>query len=1015
MLHLSLGAGRHRRRRIAWKRPLAVLAVTTLTVAGQALPATSAASNPNDPAGADASVVELGLGQARLGGAGWSSASSESNPGPNRSGVNADALSRNVVLANGLEVPLDDFLDFGQTGALHSESAVTSPYDARAISGALGADGSVTLDRKDGGFSPVDVDLLALFKRTGVSGLSDVLLNEATLRLGLSGAEVIAQNGQFASQYRAGQADLLLTSPAIKQAAASFYDAAGQMDQAAEDRLNEMLETGPFAQGMPDGTSLKAHVTSQMQDQVVAAILARPITSKNDILTVDFSTGRATIHLDQALHGQETVDGPLLPGQDVRPGDPTGLNRQHPNTELIDDELYPMVAESIHDLMDEVATIALGAVERSLDSITVDFTATNSDGSVANWTANLGSDQLSPVVCNPAGPTCDGMAAAVEGSRPAYDGQFAPMRNFLMGDSGDQLFRLAVDDIKTGMITIPVRQALEPIIELAARVFSVQVNHQRTRTCDLPAGGTGVDRLSVSAFSIAVLREANLARLNFGNASARVDACAPTARASVVDSNSGGTPIVGAGYSEAWPGNPGPNRSGTNASIGGQPYALVGDVKVPLEDFVEYGDAAGMQSESTATTPKDARAVTGLVGADGDVEFDNTDGSTFDPAEIDLLALFRRSGVDPAGFVDQATLRLGALASEVVVEGGTFLDPDGVGGPGRYRVGQADLLLHSPSIDEASAMIYDAIGQMDQAAEENLNKALDLSSLTGALPHGTTLKAKVTSEMQEKVFAAILAQPITTRNNLLTVDFATGTATLHLDQFLHGQETVDGPLLPGQDVRPGDPTGLNSQHPNTELIDDEIYPMIAESVHDLMDEVTTIAIGTIERSLASVTVDFTAVLMPSPTDGATAQWSVNLMGSQLNPVSCNPVGWLGGLLCGVLIATANVATPVVNDVLIKGRDFLVGNAGDQLFRLAVDDIKTGVITIPVRQALEPFTESAARVFSVQVNHQERGTCRAPDGSTHLGSLKLSAVSIAVLREENGAQLNFGNSEVHTPC
>ncbi|WP_188782681.1 hypothetical protein [Nocardioides phosphati] len=264
--------------------------------------------------------------------------------------------------------------------------------------------------------------------------------------------------------------------------------------------------------------------------------------------------------------------------------------------------------------------------------------------------------------------------------------------------------------------------------------------------------------------------------------------------------------------------------------------------------------------------------------------------------------------------------------------------------------------------------------------------------------------------MQDKIFKAILAKPITTKNKVLTVDFSTGKATVRLDQALHGEETVDGPLLPAQQVRPGDPTGLNGQNPNTELIDDEIYPMIAETVHDLMEEVATIVIGAAQGALASVTVDLTAVLNPLAGQSATTTWSVNLMGDTTAP-TCTPVGVTGGLLCKTLLAAVVVANPIVKSLVVPARDFLLSDAGHQLFALAVDDIKTGIITIPVRRAVDPVLQVMDNAFSIQVNHQRRSQCA--DGSD--GSMELSALSMAVLGPNGGPRLSFGNSRIHMKC
>ncbi|TNM50224.1 choice-of-anchor G family protein, partial [Nocardioides albidus] len=282
MLHFSWGhrpQGRHARRRDTHglRRSTAIAAVACLAVTGISAPATSAGSNPSnpaDPAGSSASWIDLTSGHARLAGAGASSASSQANPGPNRSHLDADAAGRNLVLLGGVQVPLADVIDFGQAGALYSESAATGPVDARAISGVLGADGEVALDRADGGFTPVDIDLLALFRKLGVSGLTDLLVDQARLRFGIGGAEVKAENAVFVDldgvggpgRYRVGQADLDLGSPVVKSAAASLYDAAGRMDQAAEDRLNQILDVSSLGGSLPGGTTLSAHVTSAMQE-----------------------------------------------------------------------------------------------------------------------------------------------------------------------------------------------------------------------------------------------------------------------------------------------------------------------------------------------------------------------------------------------------------------------------------------------------------------------------------------------------------------------------------------------------------------------------------------------------------------------------------------------------------------------------------------------------------------------------------------------------------------------------
>lgn len=458
---------------------------------------------------------------------------------------------------------------------------------------------------------------------------------------------------------------------------------------------------------------------------------------------------------------------------------------------------------------------------------------------------------------------------------------------------------------------------------------------------------------------------------------------------------------TGVGYSHAeWDADPGPNTGGDITTI-------------PASDYLDFGQGGGMQSVSTTTSPYDASAVSGFVGSDGQVTFDRTSGR-FAPATVDLLALMRKGGADLSGsLVDEATLRFGLGGSELIAEDGEFLDPDGVGGPGQYRVGQADLDLHSPKIAEAAAMIYDAAGRMDQAAEDAANSVLSAADVSKALP-GTVLTARVRSDMQDRLFRSIVAKPITSKNKVLTIDFSTGRATLHLDQALHGAQVNEGIVTGTQTVRPGDPTGLNSQNPNTELIDSEIYPMIAETVHDLMNEVMTIAIGAVEGALSSVTVDFTAT-QSDATGSGVATWSLNVGTGEIKPATCIATGLTGGVKCTLLTLAVATLGPVLNTTLVPVRQALIGNAGATLYRLAISDLKTGLITVPVRAALQPFFEKVAENVSVQLNSQRTRTCVAADGTRRTSAVELSALSLGLRRADAGPALGFGNSSIETKC
>ncbi|MCB8775880.1 hypothetical protein LJD49_29610, partial [Escherichia coli] len=78
-----------------------------------------------------------------------------------------------------------------------SESQASGPRDAHAISGLAGADGSLTLDGAKGDFGAARINLLALFKKLGLDGLTNLALSQADVLLGAGGAEVTAKDGKF--------------------------------------------------------------------------------------------------------------------------------------------------------------------------------------------------------------------------------------------------------------------------------------------------------------------------------------------------------------------------------------------------------------------------------------------------------------------------------------------------------------------------------------------------------------------------------------------------------------------------------------------------------------------------------------------------------------------------------------------------------------------------------------------------------------------------------------------------
>ena len=618
-------------------RLVAVGVVSALAISTSGLPAIADVhKHIDEPAEAAASVINSSIAGKDLVGGALSEASSKTNPGPNREPLNIGVLGKQVVSLGSLSLPITDLIDFGQMGALLSESQASGPRDAHAISGLAGADGSLTLDGAKGDFGAARINLLALFKKLGLDGLTNLALSQADVLLGAGGAEVTAKDGKFldpdgvggAGQYRVAEASLLVKSLVVEKAAGVVYDAIGQIDRTIETQSKQLLDLTKLLAALPVGASLEGVVKSNMQEEIFKKILAQPITSKNKVIEIDFSKGTLQVHLDQLLSGKN------------RPGQPTGINNQNPNTELINDEIYPMIAETIHDLMEEVTNIVLSSIDGALKSITVEFTATLKTGladAKATWKVNLGGD-LTDLACVPGGIggelVCATLTTAINTVlKPLFNTVIAPIRDFILSDGGKQIFKLLITDIKTSGMTVPIRELLRPFINVVAQVVSVQLNHQVTTTCvpkTLADATPVIDSLEVSAFSVGLAQASDAARISIGNAGARIDACGSVTPGDVkvsVDPKSG--------------------KPGDSVTFTGEGFTPKGEASVELVDpsgkvIATVPATAGDDGKVPATkvtVPKDAtpgkdykiRGTDKTTSKAGEVPFEVTGPSTGAP------------------------------------------------------------------------------------------------------------------------------------------------------------------------------------------------------------------------------------------------------------------------------------------------------------------------------------------------------------------------------------------------
>jgi 5-hydroxyisourate hydrolase-like protein (transthyretin family) len=605
------------------------VAASALLVTAVGAPAVAVDNYPDEPSEAAASVLASELMQQELLGAATSDAGSLSNPGPNTENLNVDLLGSQVLALGDIQLPVDQFLDFGQIGALASTSEASGPVDAHAVSGLLGADGGVTLDGAEDSFGTASIDVLSLAELVGVDGITDAVVDELTIELGALGAEVIAEDGVILDpdggvtgpgQYRLGDGTLLLHSPVIEGAADTIYDIGGAIDTQIETLVNDTLDISALTAllaavpGIPEPT---VTVDSDMQETLFQSVVGEPITSANQLVTLDLSTGELQVHLEHLVEGNDPWGG----------GDDVGMNGLAPNYEVLDDQTYPQIAEGVHEIMQEATRILIGAIEDSLNAVTIDIAFYDESmlGTLdVSWSVPLAdavNGDFPQVVNNSTGTqavTGALLATTINGLGNAAAPIFGAVYDLIISDAGDQIFELLINDIKTG-ITSTIGAALSPVFDIVVQFVSLQINHQETATCTTAEGVEMLGQLEVSALSLGLVQAADAGRIGLGNAGVRIDACdlaaiAPTLAVDPGEVAPGGTTTVtGGGYT--------PNSTATvqltdaDGNPVGEPITVDTDengaftTPLVVPEDAEPGDYTVVGTDDTTDTPAEAPLV----------------------------------------------------------------------------------------------------------------------------------------------------------------------------------------------------------------------------------------------------------------------------------------------------------------------------------------------------------------------------------------------------------------------
>ncbi|WP_146041040.1 choice-of-anchor G family protein, partial [Glutamicibacter arilaitensis] len=462
----------------AARRVLAGAVVASLFVAPTV---TAAYAAPADGSEALGRVLDVNLLDIPVADAGFAYAGNPSSPGPVHDSLNVEVLSGLTLdLGTGLStMPLingngDGLLTLGEAGLVSSYAEAPSTTSAKAGAGAVSSDGAIGLDDISSDDMTANVDLTRLLGQLGVDGLTDQIIDEASLEIGALGSTADKTDGTLDRQYLVAGASATVSSPAVEGLTGSL----GSVVDGLGDTLNTTLSVDGAlgtivsqleALSIPLGLLGTLGVTeasvgleglAAALDQVKNDVLTGVITTNTGLVSIDLGSGDVTVDLAQITTG--------------------GLNGKTPNYEVLSptavqeiaDEITLALSNLITDLrdtlvaaLDEIDIVVNLGVNLGLVDGTADIT-----GSVASFLGLVETDPTTVVDLDVLGldlgavvtPLLEGVTGIVGG---AVGTAINPMINGLAGTI-------------TGIVE-DVTEPLEPVVEgVLNEIVEITVNEQ---------------------------------------------------------------------------------------------------------------------------------------------------------------------------------------------------------------------------------------------------------------------------------------------------------------------------------------------------------------------------------------------------------------------------------------------------------------------------------------------------------------------------------------------------------
>ncbi len=501
-----------------------ILASALVPTAANALDA----ANPNDPSVAQGQIIQLPaalLGGLDIAALGHTLTSNPAAPGSELGGLDVGLLEALSIDVGTLNVPLltdgtpgtPGLLRLGDLGAAQSFSSSPTQTQSIASSGTITSGGAIDTGAIDGSVNPGTLELTDLFDQLAVAGLTDAVLDQASVGIGALASRAESNAGTVTSQYRIADLNLDLHSnlvaglsgtlaSAIQGTVTPVSDLAGPggaltaLTTTIVNTINAIPDVPLVAAFTATGGTVAIAGLDTVGQTVTTQVLQTPVENTTGSVLVDLNTGTVSVDLAKIL--VETGAGadlnslpantPVLSATTIsaiQQGITSALTGTHPNS------LNGKVSTILKSTLDALqVTLTVGV------DLTVPLTGTplvSGDVTVKGSLAQFaGTATPVPVVATDISLAGLNIGVLLNPVVAAVTNAVATTTGPLVNTALNSVIPLVQPALAA--ITGPVLSTLDPVLQgVLSQVATITINEQPA-TGDIPGGSFTVRALGVN-------------------------------------------------------------------------------------------------------------------------------------------------------------------------------------------------------------------------------------------------------------------------------------------------------------------------------------------------------------------------------------------------------------------------------------------------------------------------------------------------------------------------------------